>query len=112
VKAVFPNQDNALFPNQFVNARLLVDVHQGATLVPAAAVQRSAQGAFAYLVKPDQTVSVQAVTLGATDGDVLEIVKGLEPGDVIATDNFDKLQDGMRISPRGAVAQARGRNPP
>src|SRR2546422_106835 len=110
LKAIFPNQDDALFPSQFVNARLLVDVHRGATLVPSAAVQRSAQGAFLYLVKSDQTVSVQAVSLGATDGDVVEIVKGLKPGDVIAIDNFDKLQDGIRISPRAAVAEGTGRS--
>src|SRR6267378_39123 len=110
LKAVFPNQDGALFPSQFVNARLLVDVHRGATLVPSAAVQRSAQGAFVYLVKSDQTVSVQVVSLGATDGDAVEIVKGLEPGSVIATDNFDKLQDGIRISPRAAVAEGTGRS--
>jgi membrane fusion protein, multidrug efflux system len=110
LKAVFPNQDDALFPNQFVNARLLVDVHRGATLVPSAAVQRSAQGAFLYLVKSDQTVSVQAVSLGATDGNAVEILKGLKPGDVIAIDNFDKLQDGIRISPRTAVAEGTGRS--
>ena len=110
LKAVFPNQDDALFPSQFVNARLLVDVHRGATLVPSAAVQRSAQSAFLYLVKSDQTVSVQAVSLGAADGDVVEIVKGLKPGDVIAIDNFDKLQDGIRISPRTAVAEGTGRS--
>ena len=105
LKAVFPNQDDALFPSQFVNARLLVDVHRGATLVPSAAVQRRTQGAFLYLVKSDQTVSVQPVSLGATDGDVVEIVNGLKPGALIAVDNFDKLQDGIRISPRSAVAE-------
>jgi multidrug efflux system membrane fusion protein len=99
LKAVFQNDDGALFPNQFVNARLLVDVHQGATLVPAAAVQRNAQGAFVYLVKPDQTVAIQAVSVGTTDSDAAEIVKGLEPGAVIVADNFDKLQEGIRIAP-------------
>jgi multidrug efflux system membrane fusion protein len=105
LKSVFPNQDDALFPNQFVNARLLVDVHRGATLVPSAAVQRRTQGPFLYFVKSDQTVSVQPVSLGATDGDVVEIVNGLKPGDVIAVDNFDKLQDGIRISSKAAVAE-------
>ena len=108
VKAIFPNDDLALFPNQFVNARLLVDVHRGATLVPAAAVQRNAQGAFVYLVKPDQTASLQPVSVGTTDADSAEIVKGLNPGDVIATDNFDKLQDGIHISPQRTVAEASG----
>jgi multidrug efflux system membrane fusion protein len=108
LKAIFPNDDLALFPNQFVNARLLVDVHRGTTLVPLAAVQRNAQGAFVYLVKPDQTVSMQPVSVGATDADNAEIVKGLNPGDVIATDNFDKLQDGMHISSQKTVAEATG----
>jgi multidrug efflux system membrane fusion protein len=108
LKAIFPNDDLALFPNQFVNAQLLVDVHRGATLVPAAAIQRNAQGAFVYLAKPDQTVSMQPVSVGTTDADETEILKGLQPGDVIATDNFDKLQDGMRISPHRTVAEARG----
>jgi multidrug efflux system membrane fusion protein len=110
VRANFPNDDLALFPNQFVNARLLVDVHHGATLVPAAAVQRNGQGAFVYLVKSNQTVSMQAVSVGATDADQAEIVKGLEPGDVIATGNFDKLQDGARVSAQSTVAEAAGRS--
>jgi multidrug efflux system membrane fusion protein len=106
LKAVFPNEDGALFPNQFVNARLLVDVHQGATLVPAAAVQRNTQGAFVYLVKPDHTVAIQAVSVGTLDGDVAEIVKGLEPGAVIAADNFDKLQEGILVAPGRPAAAA------
>jgi multidrug efflux system membrane fusion protein len=106
LKAVFPNEDGALFPNQFVNARLLVDVHQSATLVPAAAVQRNTQGAFVYLVKPDHTVAIQAVSVGTVDGDVAEIVKGLEPGAVIAVDNFDKLQEGILVAPGRPAAAA------
>lgn len=106
VKAEFPNEDGALFPNQFVNARVLVDVHEGATLVPSAAVQRNAQGPFVYLAMPDGTVEMRAVSLGATDGDVAEVVKGLQPGDVVATDNFDKLQDGARIAARAATSEA------
>jgi multidrug efflux system membrane fusion protein len=112
VKAVFPNEDNALFPNQFVNARLLLDLHQGATLVPAAAVQRNAQGAFVYLLKPDQTVTIQAVSVGTTDGDTAEILKGLEPGEVIAVDNFDKLQQGARVAPSGPLGETTARNGP
>jgi multidrug efflux system membrane fusion protein len=104
LKALFPNDDEALFPSQFVNARLQVDVHRGATLVPAASVQRNGQNAFVYLVKPDQTVAVQAVSIGTADGDSMEIVKGLNPGDSVASDNFDKLQDGLHISPRRTVA--------
>jgi multidrug efflux system membrane fusion protein len=112
LKAVFPNEDNALFPNQFVNARLLLDMHQGATLVPAAAVQRNAQGAFVYLLKPDQTVAIQAVSVGTTDGDAAEILKGLEPGEIIALDNFDKLQDGAHVAPTKPAAETTARNGP
>jgi multidrug efflux system membrane fusion protein len=105
LKAIFPNEDNALFPNQFVNARLQLDVHRGTTLVPAAAVQRNAQGPFVYLVKPDQTVAIQAVSVGAIDGSTAEIVKGLQPGQTIATDNFDKLQEGARIAGNKPIAE-------
>ena len=104
VKAIFPNDDEALFPNQFVNARVQLDVHDGVTLIRSAAVQRNGQAAFVYLVKADQTVSVQPVSVGAVDADATEIVKGLQPGDTVASDNFDKLQDGMRVLPRGAPA--------
>jgi multidrug efflux system membrane fusion protein len=105
VKAVFPNEDSALFPDQFVNARVTVEVHEGATLVPAASIQRNAQGAFVYLVKADRTVAAQAISAGAIDGEVAEVVKGLEPGAVIALDNFDKLQDGARVAPRAPRAE-------
>ena len=110
LKAIFPNQDGGLFPNQFVNARLLVDVHRGATLVPAAAIQRNAQGAYVYRVNADQTVALQSVSVGATDGDSTEIVKGLQPGNAVATDNFDKLQDGIRITPQRTATAAAGRS--
>ena len=72
----FPIQDNALFPNQFVNARLLVDTIRNATLIPAAALQRSQQGTFVYVVKPDKTVEMRPVTVGATQGEVIAISKG------------------------------------
>ena len=107
LKASFANEDEALFPNQFVNARLQVDVHEGATLISSAAVQRNPQGAFVYLVKPDHTVSAQPVSVGTTDGDTTEILTGLSPGDAVASDNFDKLQDGMRVSPKTTVAGGR-----
>jgi len=108
LKAIFQNEDEGLFPSQFVNARLQLDVHEGVTLLRSAAVQRNGQAAFVYLVKPDRTVAVQPVSVGAVDGDTAEIVKGLQPGDAVASDNFDKLQDGMRVSPKGAVAVEAG----
>jgi multidrug efflux system membrane fusion protein len=96
LKAIFPNQDLTLFPSQFVNARLLVDTQQNAALVPTAAIQRNAQGAFVYLIKSDQTAAMQTVTVGTTDGSVAA-VQGVQPGDVIATSGFDKLQDGAKV---------------
>ena len=97
LKAIFPNQDLTLFPNQFVNTRLLVDTEQNASLAPTAAIQRDAQGTFVYLIKPDQTAAMQNVTVGTTDGSVAA-VQGLQPGQVIAITGFDKLQDGAKVS--------------
>jgi membrane fusion protein, multidrug efflux system len=99
LKAIFQNGDLTLFPNQFVNARLLVDTQEDATLVPSAAIQRNAQNAFVYLIKPDQTAAVQNVTIGTTDGNT-SAVQGIQPGDVIAMTGFDKLQDGAKVTVR------------
>jgi len=97
LKAVFPNQDNALFPNQFVNARLLVSTQHGVILIPTVAIQRNAQDSFVYVVKPDQTVAMQTISTGTTDGNVTA-VDGLKAGDVIAVDGFDKLQNGTKVT--------------
>jgi len=98
LRAIFDNKDDALFPNQFVNARLLVEEKQGVTLIPTAAIQRSSQRTYVYLVKPDQTVTVRNVTLGTTEGDQSEVVSGLVPGDVAVTTGVDKLQEGTKVS--------------
>jgi multidrug efflux system membrane fusion protein len=108
LKALFPNDDNALFPNQFVNARLLVETQHEATLIPTPAIQRNAQGAFVYLVKPDQTVAMHTITVGTSNGD-MTAVEGLKAGDVIAADNFDRLRDGVKIAARNLSANANGR---
>jgi membrane fusion protein, multidrug efflux system len=107
LKAIFPNGDTALFPNQFVNARLLVDTQHNVILVPNAAIQRNAQQAFVYVVKPDQTVAMQNVTVGTTDGNVAA-VDGVNAGDVLAVDGFDKLQNGAKVSVRGASETRKG----
>jgi multidrug efflux system membrane fusion protein len=107
LKALFPNDDNALFPNQFVNARLLVETQHEATLIPTPAIQRNAQGAFVYLVKPDQTVALHTISVGTTDGE-MTAVEGLKAGDVIAADNFDRLRDGVKIAARDPSANAHG----
>jgi membrane fusion protein, multidrug efflux system len=101
LKATFPNRDNALFPNQFVNARLLVTTQHGVILVPSVAIQRNAQDSFVYVVKPDQTVATQNVSVGTTDGNVTA-VEGINAGDVVAVDGFDKLQNGSKVTVRGA----------
>ena len=103
LKASFPNQDNSLFPNQFVNARLLVSTIQNAILIPAAGLQRSQQGSFVYVVKPDKTVEMRPVTVGATQGDVIAIGKGLAVGDLVVTDGVDKLQQGAHVSVQTAA---------
>ncbi len=97
LKAVFPNTDNALFPNQFVNARLLLDVEHGATLVPTAAIQRSPQGTFVYVVKADQTVAMRPVTVGVSQGDETAISAGLAAGDLVVADGADRLRDGAKV---------------
>jgi multidrug efflux system membrane fusion protein len=99
LKAIFPNSDDALFPNQFVNARLTVTTLQNATLVPTAAIQRNAQGAFVYVINSDQTASIKTITPGAADNDSTS-VQGIKPGDVVAVNGFDKLQDGAKVALR------------
>jgi multidrug efflux system membrane fusion protein len=98
MKARFDNQDEALFPNQFVNARVLVDVRRSSVLVPAAAVQRNSQTMFVYVVKQDQTVEVRKVTLGPTEGDTTCIADGVADGEVVVTDGVDKLQPGTHVT--------------
>jgi membrane fusion protein, multidrug efflux system len=103
LKAAFPNDDNALFPNQFVNARLLVSTVRDAILIPAAGLQRSQQGSFVYVVKPDKTVEMRPVTVGAVQGDVIAISKGLAANDLVVTDGVDKLQQGSHVSVQTAA---------
>jgi membrane fusion protein, multidrug efflux system len=104
LKAVFPNTDNHLFPNQFVNARLQLDVKHGATVVPAVAIQRSPRGPFVYVVKSDQTVEARPVTVGVTDGDDVSIDMGLTIGEPVVVDGADRLRDGSPVvlQPRGS----------
>jgi membrane fusion protein, multidrug efflux system len=102
LRAQFDNNDEILFPNQFVNVQLLVDTLQGATLVPSSAIQRGAPGTFVYLVKPDDTVSVQAVKLGPDDGQHVTIASGLAPGNTVVVDGADKLREGAKVTRPGA----------
>src|SRR5438876_437530 len=102
LKAQFPNTDNRLFPNQFVNARLLIDVKKEATVVPAVAIQRGARGAFVYVVKPDRTVEARPVTVGFTEGDEASIDTGVRVGEQVVVDGADRLRDGVRVEPQAA----------
>jgi len=101
LRATFANTNNALFPNEFVNIHLLVDTLQNAVLVPAPAVQTGAPGAYVYVVNPDETVSVQTVTTGVTDGTNTVITKGLSAGETVVTDGVDRLADGMKVTIAG-----------
>jgi multidrug efflux system membrane fusion protein len=97
LKAIFANKDSSLFPNQFVNARLLVETQHNATLVPTAAIQRNAQGAFVYVIGSDKTAQMKTVKPGTVDGNTAA-VDGIEPNQLVAVNGFDRLQDGVKVS--------------
>ena len=94
---MFDNEDEALFPNQFVNIRLLVDTVRDALVVPVAAIQRGQPGTFVYRVKPDDTVEIAVVETGASDGDKVAITRGLALNDRVVVDGVDRLRAGSRI---------------
>jgi multidrug efflux system membrane fusion protein len=100
LKAVFQNEDNLLFPNQFVNARLLIDTLHDALVVPSAAVQRGPQSTFIYVVKSDSTIDLRDVEVGQTEGDRTAIVSGVQPGEVVVIEGVDKLLKGTKVAPR------------
>ena len=97
LKAEFANDNLALFPNQFVNVRMLVETLPDATLIPTAAIQRGAPGTFVYVVKADKSVAVIAVKLGPAQGETTAIASGLAPGDVVVADGADKLREGAKV---------------
>ena len=97
VKAQFPNDDLRLFPNQFVNARMLVDTRKGAVTIPSAALQRGVQGLFVYVVREDSTVTVRPVKPGPDDGGRIAIESGVAAGERVAVDGLDRLREGARV---------------
>jgi multidrug efflux system membrane fusion protein len=101
IKAQFANGDETLFPNQFVNVRMLVDVKQGATVVPSAAIQTGTSGKFVYVVKPDHTVTMQPVTVGPQENGSSAIDSGLKPGELVVVDGADKLRNGAKVELAG-----------
>jgi multidrug efflux system membrane fusion protein len=119
-RSVFPNQDDALFPNQFVNTRLLVNTLRGVTLVPASAIQQNGQASFVYVIQ-DNVAHMRSVKPGVSEGGETQ-VDGINPGDVLANSTFDKLQDNIAVTlannpPNGAPnpgsgsAASNGSNP-
>jgi len=98
-RASFDNRDSLLFPNQFVNVRLLVDTHHDATLVPSSTIQHNGQAAFVYVIQ-DNTAHMRSVQTGVSDGGSTEVT-GLNPGEVLANSSFDKLQDNAKIAIAG-----------
>jgi multidrug efflux system membrane fusion protein len=97
LRASFPNTDEKLFPNQFVNARLLVRTIDNAALAPVAAIQHGAPGTFVFTIKPDNSIGVQKVQTGVTDGDRVQIVSGLKEGDTLVVDGADRLREGSKV---------------
>jgi multidrug efflux system membrane fusion protein len=97
LRANFENRDGSLFPNQFVNARLLVEEKQGITLIPTATVQRNGPKTYVYLIKPDSSVTVRTITIDTTEGEDAEVTSGLVPGDQVVMTGVDKLQEGSKV---------------
>jgi multidrug efflux system membrane fusion protein len=97
---VFANEEHELFPNQFVNAQLLLDTKHGATLVPSAAVQRGPLGPFVYLVNEDRSVAVRPVTVGVSHAEDSAIESGLSPSEVVVVDGTEKLREGTKVEIR------------
>ncbi len=117
MKAQFPNPDGMLFPNQFVNVRMVVDSKKSATVIPMAAIQRGARGTIVYVVKDDKTISMRPVTLGPVENDMVVIESGVMPGELVVVDGIDRLREGAKVevsapfvprSGRGGDATGRG----
>jgi multidrug efflux system membrane fusion protein len=114
LKAIFDNKDHTLWPNQFVNIRLLLETKKDALTIPVAAVQRGAQGTFVYVVKPDSSVESRQVQTSTTEGGIATVDKGLSAGEMVVTDGQDKLQPGSKVAvqvaggPRRQAANGQG----
>lgn len=107
-KAEFENEDLSLFPNQFMNAQLLIDTRRNVVIVPTAAIQRSPQSTYVYVAKEDDTVEVRNITIGIAEGDNTSVESGLQAGERVVIDGIDKLQQGSKVTVRMAGPPARG----
>lgn len=97
LKAIFNNQDSALYPNQFVNARVLMETIRDATVIPTAAIQRSPKGTFVYVVKDDKTATVRWVKVGVYEEDSVSIEEGVSPGELVVVEGAEKLKEGTKV---------------
>ena len=111
LKSVFNNQDNKLFPNQFVNVKLWLNTERNVTIVPAVAIQRGPTGTFVYLIQSDSTVVVRPVKVGLSEGNDISIDDGLKPGDSVVVDGAERLTDGMKVNARPARPEDLKRRP-
>ncbi|HUH66155.1 MAG TPA: MdtA/MuxA family multidrug efflux RND transporter periplasmic adaptor subunit [Syntrophales bacterium] len=109
MKALFPNKNNELFPNQFVNARLLIGVRKDTTIVPTAALQQSTRGTFVYVVTPELTAQVRPVKAGPTEGDNVSIDEGLQPGEIVVVEGADRLREGNTVELQGQGTNTSGK---
>jgi multidrug efflux system membrane fusion protein len=107
LKALFANEDHGLFPNQFVNVRMLTDVQANVLLIPNSAVQISTASRFVFVVKPDDTVERRNVTIGRTEGERTVVTEGLAVGDIVVTEGLDRLQNGSKVAARVAPPAAK-----
>jgi multidrug efflux system membrane fusion protein len=103
LKALFDNQDGSLWPNQFVNVRLLLEVHKDTTVIPSVAVQNGPQGSYVFVVKPDKTAEVRQVAVSFTQNNVASIASGIAPGDTVVIDGQDKLKAGSTVAPHAGA---------
>jgi len=110
LRANFENKDNLLFPNQFVNIRLLVEQKSGVTLVPNAVIQRNSRSTYVYVVQADKTVTVRQVEVGTSEGNDTQIISGVAPGDILVMTGVDKLQEGTKVTVEMADDQPAGRS--
>ena len=108
LRAEFPNTDETLFPNQFVNVQLIADQIQGATVVPTAAIQRSTTATYVYVVTEQKTASVRQIETGPSERGMIVVSKGLVPGEVVVVDGVDKLRDGSTVELVSRTAGATG----
>jgi multidrug efflux system membrane fusion protein len=108
LRATFDNKNNLLFPNQFVNIRLLVEQKSGVTLVPTAVIQRNSRSTYVYAVKDDKTVTIRQITTGTTEGNDTQITSGVAPGDILVMTGVDKLTEGTKVTVEMADDQPGG----